>query len=92
VLFITHSIDEAIVLSDRALVMTARPGTLKADIEVRIPRPRKVYELKATSEYGALSSRLWSELRAEVLAAKSEGGGTKPALAPELRASEEEAL
>ena len=37
---VTHSIEEAIALSDRILVMTRRPGTIKADIKVALPRPR----------------------------------------------------
>jgi NitT/TauT family transport system ATP-binding protein len=37
---VTHSIDEAIILSDRILVMTRRPGTIKADLVVDLPRPR----------------------------------------------------
>ncbi len=40
ILFITHSIDEAILLSDRVLVMTARPGTIKDEIRIDLPRPR----------------------------------------------------
>jgi NitT/TauT family transport system ATP-binding protein len=67
VLFITHSIDEALVLSDRALVMTARPGTIKADIAVTLARPRGAYEVRASEGYGALSTRLWDELREEVI-------------------------
>jgi len=67
VLFITHSIDEALVLSDRALVMTARPGTLKADVPVTLARPRGAYEVRASEGYGALSTRLWRELREEVM-------------------------
>ncbi len=67
VLFITHSIDEALVLGDRALVMTARPGTLKADVPVTLARPRGAYEVRASAGYGALSQRLWSELREEVM-------------------------
>jgi NitT/TauT family transport system ATP-binding protein len=67
VLFITHSIDEALVLSDRALVMTARPGTLKADVAVTLARPRGAYEVRSSEGYGALSQRLWRELREEVL-------------------------
>ncbi|MBF5003818.1 ABC transporter ATP-binding protein [Diaphorobacter caeni] len=70
VLFITHSIDEALVLSDRALVMTSRPGTLKADIEVTLARPRGAYEVRASEGYGALSARLWAELREEVLGSR----------------------
>jgi NitT/TauT family transport system ATP-binding protein len=67
VLFITHSIDEALVLSDRALVMTARPGTLKADIRVSLARPRGAYDIRTSEGYGALSARLWGELREEVV-------------------------
>jgi NitT/TauT family transport system ATP-binding protein len=70
VLFITHSIDEALVLGDRVLVMTARPGTLKADLPVPFPRPRRVYELKATAAFGELAYAVWSQLRDEVMRAK----------------------
>jgi NitT/TauT family transport system ATP-binding protein len=67
VLFITHSIDEALVLSDRVLVMTARPGTLKADISVPFERPRQVYELRASPAFGEFSYTVWSHLRDEVM-------------------------
>ena len=40
ILFITHSIDEAILLSDRIVVMTARPGTIKDVVPIDLPRPR----------------------------------------------------
>lgn len=67
VLFITHSIDEALVLSDRALIMTARPGRLKADIPVTLQRPRGAYEIRATEGYAHLSQVLWTALREEVV-------------------------
>ncbi|KQU74546.1 mannosyltransferase [Aminobacter sp. DSM 101952] len=70
VLFITHSIDEAVVLSDRALVMTARPGRIKCDLTIDMARPRGAYEIKSRSGYGEISNRIWGELRDEVLAAK----------------------
>lgn len=72
VLFITHSIDEALVLSDRALVMTARPGRLKADIPVALARPRGAYEVRSSEGYGDLSNRLWAELREEVMNSRKE--------------------
>ena len=72
VLFITHSIDEALILGDRVIVMTARPGTIKADITVQFPRPREVYELKASAAFGELSYNVWTQLRDEVTRAKAE--------------------
>ena len=71
VLFITHSVDEAVTLGDRIMVMTAQPGKAKAIVEVPFPRPRKVLELRATPEYGELVYDIWGQLRDEVLAAKA---------------------
>jgi NitT/TauT family transport system ATP-binding protein len=64
VLFVTHSIDEAIVLADRIVVLSARPGRAIADITVPFPRPRALMRLKGVPEYGALSARIWALLRA----------------------------
>lgn len=66
VLFITHSIDEALILSDRVLVMTAHPGRIKADLPIEFPRPREVYKLKATPEFGKLAYHVWELLKEEV--------------------------
>jgi NitT/TauT family transport system ATP-binding protein len=72
VVYITHSIDEALVLGDRVVVMTAHPGTIKADSPVTFPRPRSVYELKASPKFGEQASQVWSQLRNEVLKTRAE--------------------
>jgi NitT/TauT family transport system ATP-binding protein len=69
VVFITHSVDEAVTLGDRIMVMTANPGRAKAVIDVPFSRPRRVLELRATQAYGELVYSIWGQLRDEVLAA-----------------------
>jgi ABC-type nitrate/sulfonate/bicarbonate transport system ATPase subunit len=64
VIFITHDIDEALLLGDRIIVMTARPGRVKTSIDVDLPRPRN-YELTTTAEFIALRRQLFDELRPE---------------------------
>jgi NitT/TauT family transport system ATP-binding protein len=68
VLFITHDIEESIFLSDRIYVMTARPGRIKAEIKVPLPRPRTP-EMTDTPEFGALVHQLKGLIREESLAA-----------------------
>jgi NitT/TauT family transport system ATP-binding protein len=69
VLFVTHDIEEAIYLSDRVVVFTARPGALKEEIAIDLPRPRDV-EIKKTPEFLAYRNQVWDCLRAEVLKAR----------------------
>jgi NitT/TauT family transport system ATP-binding protein/sulfonate transport system ATP-binding protein len=66
VLFVTHDIEEAIFLGSRVVVMTARPGRIKADIRIELPHPR-AYTIKTTPEFIALKQRLVEEIRGEVL-------------------------
>jgi NitT/TauT family transport system ATP-binding protein len=66
VVFITHSVDEAVSLGDRIMVMTARPGREKALFDVPFERPRDVLELRKQSEYGELVYDIWDSLRTEV--------------------------
>lgn len=68
VLFITHDIEESIFLSDRIYVMTARPGRIKAEIKVPLPRPRTP-EMTDTSEFIELVHELKALIREESLAA-----------------------
>jgi NitT/TauT family transport system ATP-binding protein len=65
VLYITHSIEEAVLLGDRVVIMTAHPGTLKQDFQVDIPRPRGLATTR-TPEFTALSEQVWSALESEV--------------------------
>ena len=67
VIFITHSIDEAISLSDRVIVMTKRPGKIKAILPIHLPRPRKMMELRTNAEYGELVYKVWRLLYDEVI-------------------------
>ncbi len=70
VVFITHSIDEAVFLGDRIMVMTARPGRAKALVEVPFSRPRSIYSLRSDPKYGATTGEIWNVLRDEVMQAK----------------------
>lgn len=62
VLFITHSMEEAVRLGDRVVLMTPRPGRLREVIEVTLPRPR-TEEVEATREFIELKTYLWRQLK-----------------------------
>jgi NitT/TauT family transport system ATP-binding protein len=66
VVYITHSIDEALLLGDRIVVMTAGPGRIKETMEVKFERPRDVVETKSLPLFGELSVRIWRVLESEV--------------------------
>ncbi|MDF3212642.1 ABC transporter ATP-binding protein [Mesorhizobium sp. M7A.F.Ca.CA.001.09.2.1] len=65
VIFVTHSIDEAIFLADRVVVMTARPGAVKEIIDIDLPRPRDG-DIRASAEFNLYRARVWDVLRDEV--------------------------
>jgi NitT/TauT family transport system ATP-binding protein len=70
VIFVTHDIEEAIFLASRVVVMSARPGRIKADIPVDLPHPRH-YTIKTSPAFSDLKARLTEEIRVEaVLAAE----------------------
>jgi NitT/TauT family transport system ATP-binding protein len=62
VVFITHSLTEAVYLGDEVFVMSARPGRIIDHIEVALPRPR-TYEMMATDVFGRLRDRIWQQIR-----------------------------
>jgi NitT/TauT family transport system ATP-binding protein len=64
VVFVTHDIDEAILLSDRVLVMSQRPGQIRADLEVPLPRPRTADQLTSI-DFNELKKHCLQLLRAE---------------------------
>jgi NitT/TauT family transport system ATP-binding protein len=68
VVFVTHAIEEAILLGDEVIVMTARPGRIKEVLSVDLPRPRSL-EMINTPEFGALFDRTFHLIREEVTAA-----------------------
>lgn len=62
VIFITHDLAEAVVLSDRVLVMSARPGRVVADISIPLKRPRSVSDLQRDPHYHELYAEVWEKL------------------------------
>ncbi|HET8563684.1 MAG TPA: ABC transporter ATP-binding protein [Candidatus Binatia bacterium] len=65
--FITHSIDEAIILGDRVAVMASRPGRVKEILQVDFPRPRNPAAVRAESRYTEIRNHIWEELRPSVV-------------------------
>lgn len=65
VVFITHSVDEALTLADRVLVMSSRPGTLVADLAVPFERPRDVVEMRRDKRFWDLTYEVWRLLASQ---------------------------
>ncbi|MCS5640561.1 MAG: ABC transporter ATP-binding protein [Candidatus Marinimicrobia bacterium] len=65
VIFITHSIDEAIAMGDRIVVMTAGPGRIKTIINNEIPRPRYELEIRKHPLYHPMREQIWDLLKSE---------------------------
>jgi NitT/TauT family transport system ATP-binding protein len=74
VVFITHSVDEAVTLGDRIMIMTAQPGRAKQIVDVPFARPREILEMRARPAYGEFVYSIWSQLREEVQRARVQDG------------------
>jgi NitT/TauT family transport system ATP-binding protein len=71
VLFVTHSIDEALYLSDRIVVMGVRPGRIIAECKVDMPKPRADYNFRALPEYGRVRGEIWGLLEKQLQRAEA---------------------
>jgi len=67
VIFITHSIDEAIILADRIAVISFRPGRIKEVVDVDLPRPRFDYDVKTEPEFVRLRDHIWRLVKDEAM-------------------------
>jgi NitT/TauT family transport system ATP-binding protein len=62
VLFVTHSLNEAVYLADRVVVLSARPGRVVDDVAVDLPRPR-TFAMTGTERFGVLKDRIWQHIK-----------------------------
>ena len=67
VVFVTHSVDEAVLLADRVLLMGPRPGRILESFDVPLPRPRWDYDVRARPEFAELRGLLWERIRTMVM-------------------------
>jgi NitT/TauT family transport system ATP-binding protein len=72
VIYVTHSIEEALLLGDRTVIMTAHPGRIKQVIDVPFRHPRNLMTLSASPEFGRLKLDIWHVLEEEVMRARAE--------------------
>ncbi len=67
VVFVTHSVDEAILLSDRIVMMSPRPGQIAETLSVDLPHPRWDYDVRANKDFVELRRHLWEGIKAMVV-------------------------
>jgi len=70
VLFVTHDLDEAILMADRVAVLTTRPARVKSVYPIHLPRPRQVAELRYDVQFIEIARQLADDLREEVMKAR----------------------
>lgn len=72
VVFITHDLDEAVLLADRVLLMSRGPGQVREIIPVDLPRPRSEYDLRAHKSFARVRSHIWQALRNDLVEQRAE--------------------
>ena len=76
VLFITHDLDEAVALSDRVIIMTSSPGSIKQSFDIDLPRPRgEVHTIRQEPRFLELQNQIWASLKDEVDRAYAQTAG-----------------
>ncbi|MFD1775011.1 ABC transporter ATP-binding protein [Paenibacillus rhizophilus] len=70
IVFVTHSIDEAVALADRVVVMSPNPGRVREIVPVSLPRPRRVGDVQSTADFSWIRHRVWELLQGETAAVK----------------------
>jgi NitT/TauT family transport system ATP-binding protein len=73
-IFVTHSIDEAILLGDRIVMMSRRPGRIREILPVEIPRPRKILSVRSHPRYLELRNSIWEMLKQDLDSSGDERG------------------
>jgi NitT/TauT family transport system ATP-binding protein len=81
VVFITHSVEEALTLADRVLVMSARPGRITAELPIPFERPRDVFEMRRDPRHGEITYQLWSLLGTKESTGLEAPAGPEPSVA-----------
>jgi ABC-type nitrate/sulfonate/bicarbonate transport system ATPase subunit len=72
VIFITHDLDEAVLLADRVLLMSRGPGRVREIIPVDLPRPRFEYDVRGHENFAKVRGHLWHELRNDLIEQRTE--------------------
>jgi len=67
VMFITHDLDEAVLLADRIVVLSGAPGTVQAEVDVPLPRRRWEYDVRSEPEFGRVRHHIWQMLREGIM-------------------------
>jgi NitT/TauT family transport system ATP-binding protein len=86
ILFITHDLTEAIALSDKVVVMSARPGVVKQVFSIPLSRPRDVFQIHEQEGFNDIYAEIWDSFRSEVLGQQGERHETRT-LPPPLNSS-----
>lgn len=66
IIFVTHSIEEAVLLADRVVVMTKNPGTIKEIVNIDLPRPRTNSDMRASADYNSITNKIYEYLHNKV--------------------------